>query len=260
MLQNFRNRLYLDTVNPSQFPYKEEALGLMSTLNTWAASADLTEASLTPVKWRIFWHRFRGSRTELTTLDVGRHMYQVPYRHNYYWPDVRDENGLPYGAMEDVREALIDAVNYTVLGCSNLSAAFRLNQMVVVRIPFVDNGEYGVTASDWCLKVTGFRKWLTEPSEQTVPKMEVRFMGFLPMLVRFAADGSPGERKVWVMSYNVVSDNLALPEWSTPPLLDRYKAAIARSAAGTLTDLKLNETDLQGMYSFQVYFNPPWQK
>jgi hypothetical protein len=102
---------------------------------------------------------------------------------------------------------------------------------------------------------------MVEPSPATVMKMEVLLQCFLPLLVRFSGNGSLSDRKVWAMSYNVVSDNLGLPEWSTQALMDRYKNAIQRSAEGTLTELKLLESQLQAMnaYSFQVYFNPPWR-
>ena len=253
---------YVDTLNLQN---ESDILGLLTTLNTWAQSSSLADDSLDPVKWRIFWHHFRGSRPCMTTLDGGKgwHMFAVPYCHEYYWPDLRppiQHPQPPYEwprlngpALNAIRGMLVDAATYTVEGTRNLSTLFRLNQMALLQVPF-EGSRYGVTGSDWSLKRTYFKRWIDEPSSQTQnPKMEVGLLGFLPLLVRFSGDGTLDDRRVWAMSCNVVSDNLGLPEWSGGEGIARYRLSFDRSAAGTLTSMKLKETELQGSYSFTVY-------
>ena len=262
---------YLGTLSTLVLPRKTEVPNLMNEFEGWASSsgedANLLVSSpstyvQTPIKWVIFWHQFR-EKGSLTTLDrsIDDWLYRAPYL-RYYWPDVRDENGLPEGAIAEVREALKDAAVYTVENTTGLASTLRLEHVLRIRTPFVDGAEYGVTASVRSLKITGFKRWLVEPAPSTAPEMEVRLQSYLPILVRFTASGSLSERKISLMSYNVVSDNLGLPEWSNATLLQRYKNSIKRSAEGTLTDLMLEESQLQAMnaYAITVYYNPPWNR
>ena len=159
--------------------------------------------------------------------------------------------------IDDIRAALVNAaenaVNYWYAPHHG-----NAGRRCPIRTPFVDGGEYGVAVTRSSpIKTAFIRRWLVDLSPYAVGKMEVGLQSFLPITVRFSANCSLSDRKVWVMNCNVVSDNLGLPEWSTPTLLQRYKNAIKRAAEGTLTPLKLKESELQGYYQFQVYYVPP---
>ena len=54
------------------------------------------------------------------------------------------------------------------------------------------------------------------------------------------------------MNYNIVSDQLGLPDWGSPTYLQRYKNSIEFAAAGQMEPLPLTETALVNMNAFSI--------
>ena len=123
-------RNYLDSRN---LPNETQLLALMTEFDTWAtpsasspAGSNLAESSLTPVKWVIFWNRFR-EEGKLTSLTYDYNLYREPFYP--YWPDV-DNPGGPLGAdINSVRARLEEAATYTVERTANLAPTFRVSDM-----------------------------------------------------------------------------------------------------------------------------------
>jgi hypothetical protein len=232
---------------------------LMQEFDDWAATtnADLTDDSVTPVKWVIFWRKFKE------TSGLHPFWYNVPAL--YFWPHVYDPRYQdPWPDFRTpVRTAVTAASEYTVDNTASMQSSHRLSDMLRTFIPFVDGPADGYPVKGGysnSLKASGFIRWLTPPGPTvTAPTMEVDIASRLPILVRFSK-GLESERRISLLNDSIVSDRLDLPEWGTSTLLQRYKNSIERSALGQLTDIMLDRTALENMnppaYSFVVLNNP----
>jgi len=235
---------------------------LMDEFDAWAANADLKDTSQTPLKWHVFWFRFREDVSSPISNDpqasslvpqVDRmKLFAGPFE--YYWPHPQTTTpptlpGWFVLGVDQVGSALVQAAIGTIYDFGVICPFWRLDDLLTVKIPFRNT-----TTSTWgsssCLKLLSYTpNWSAGWTSCLKPERQVDFAGRLPMLVRLPKVGQG--RKVWLMTNGLPTDLLSLtgslPEWSGAAGLARYDEGMTKMGALQLYDLPLTKSQLTSL-------------